>query len=251
LINLYLQLVEGLSPLQAGLRLLPAALAMIAATMVAPRLASRIRPATVMAAALVISASGYVVISQVDAAKGLTALIVGLSIINLGVGPIVALGYGLVLGSAPPEKAGSASSVNETGGEFGVALGVALLGSVGTAIYRFQMNDTVPAGVNAHTADAAREGIAGAVSAAGHLPAQISMDLLQAAHRAFTTALDAVAGISAIVFIGLAILAAVALRGVRPVGETQASDAEEAGAVPASLSEIAISSMEAHTPPSD
>ena len=251
LINLYLQLVEGLSPLQAGVRLLPAALAMIAATMVAPRLASRIRPATVMASALVISAGGYLVISQVDPAGGLTALMVGLAIINVGVGPIVALGYGLVLGSAPPEKAGSAASVNETGGEFGVALGIALLGSLGTAIYRFQMNDAVPAGVNGRTADAAREGIAGAVSGAGHLRARLATDLLDAAHQAFTTALNTVAGISAIVFLGLAILAAVALRGVHPVGETQARDAEEAGGVPASLSGIAISSMEAHTPSSD
>jgi DHA2 family multidrug resistance protein-like MFS transporter len=251
LINLYLQLVEELSPLQAGLRLLPAALAMIAATIVAPRIASRIRPAYVMAAALMISAVGYLVISQVDPSRGLTGLMVGLAIINVGVGPIVALGYGLVLGSAPPEKAGSASSVNETGGEFGVALGIAAIGSFGTAIYRFQMSGTVPAGVNARTADAAREGIAGAVSAAGQLPPRLAADLLDATHQAFTTALNVVAGISAIVFVGLAILAAVALRRVRPVGETQAIDGEEAGGVPASLSEIAISSMEAHTPSSD
>ena len=251
MVNLYLQLVEGLSPLQAGLRLLPAAFAMIAATMAAPRIASRIRPASVMAASLVISAAGYLVISRVPASMGVTALMVGLAITNVGVGPIVALGYGLVLSAAPPEKAGSAASVNETGGEFGVALGIALLGSLGTAIYRFKMEDAIPAGVRADIADAARESISGAVSAAAHVPGRIGADLLEAAHQAFTTALNTVAGISAIVFVGLAVLAAISLRELRPVGESEAKDAQEAGGVPASLSEIAVSSLEAHTQPSD
>ncbi len=251
MVNLYLQLVEGLSPLQAGLRLLPAAFAMIAATMAAPRIASRIRPASVMAASLVISAAGYLVISRVPASMGVTALMVGLAITNVGVGPIVALGYGLVLSAAPPEKAGSAASVNETGGEFGVALGIALLGTLGTAIYRFKMEDAIPAGVRADIADAARESISGAVSAAAHVPGRIGAGLLEAAHQAFTTALNTVAGISAIVFVGLAVLAAISLRELRPVGESEAKDAEEAGGVPASLSEIAVSSLEAHTQPSD
>jgi DHA2 family multidrug resistance protein-like MFS transporter len=251
MVNLYLQLVEGLSPLQAGLRLLPAAFAMIAATMAAPRIASRIRPASVMAASLVISAAGYLVISRVPASMGVTALMVGLAITNVGVGPIVALGYGLVLSAAPPEKAGSAASVNETGGEFGVALGIALLGSLGTAIYRFKMEDAIPAGVRADIADAARESISGAVSAAAHVPGRSGAGLLEAAHQAFTTALNTVAGISAIVFVGLAVLAAISLRELRPVGESEAKDAQEAGGVPASLSEIAVSSLEAHTQPSD
>src|SRR6266540_3710506 len=251
MVNLYLQLVEGLSPLQAGLRLLPAAFAMIAATMAAPRIASRIRPASVMAASLVISAAGYLVISRVPASMGVTALMVGLAITNVGVGPIVALGYGLVLSAAPPEKAGSAASVNETGGEFGVALGIALLGTLGTAIYRFKMEDAIPAGVRADIADAARESISGAVSAAAHVPGRSGAGLLEAAHQAFTTALNTVAGISAIVFVGLAVLAAMSLRELPPVGESEAKDAQEAGGVPASLSEIAVSSLEAHTQPSD
>jgi DHA2 family multidrug resistance protein-like MFS transporter len=218
LINLYLQLVKGLSPLQAGLRLLPAGLAMIAATLVAPRIAGRIRPASVMAASLMISAGGYVVISQVDPSKGLTGLIVGLTLTNVGVGPIVALGYGLVLAAAPPEKAGSASSVNETGGEFGVALGIAVLGSIGTAIYRLHLGDVIPAAVHGQAAVTAHESMAGAVSAAAHLPDRLGLELLEAARQSFTTALSTVAAISAVLFVGLGVLAAVRLHHVRPVG---------------------------------
>jgi MFS transporter, DHA2 family, multidrug resistance protein len=216
LVNLYLQLVVGLSPLQAGLRLLPAALAMIAATLVAPRLARRVRVAWVMAAGLALSACGYVVVSMVDPSMGLSVLIVGLTVINVGVGPMVALGYDVVLASAPLEKAGSASSVAETGGEFGVALGIALFGSLGAAIYRFQMADAIPAGLPHKAAATAQESLAGAVSSAAHLGPPLGPEVLQAARDAFTTAVDAVATVGAVLFVSLAILAAVALRQVRP-----------------------------------
>ena len=216
LVNLYLQLVVGLSPLQAGMRLLPPALAMIAATLVAPRLARRLRVAWVMAAGLGLSACGYVVVSMVDRSIGLSVLVVGLAVINVGVGPMVALGYDVVLASAPQEKAGSASSVAETGGEFGVALGIALFGSLGAAIYRFQMADALPPGLPPAAAATAQESIAGAVSSAAQLGPRLGPEVLEAARDAFTTAVDAVATVGAVLFVSLAILAAVALRQTRP-----------------------------------
>jgi DHA2 family multidrug resistance protein-like MFS transporter len=247
MINLYLQLVAGLSTLEAGLRLLPSALAMVGATLAAPRIASRIPQVSVIAAALLIAAAGYVVISQVGPTGGVPTLIVGLVITSLGIGPIVALGYGLVLGAAPPEKAGSAAAINETGGEFGIALGIALIGSLGTVIYRLNMEDAIPAGVSASVADTARESIVGATSVAADLPAPLASDLLESTHRAFATALDTVAVLSAVVLVGLAIRAAVTLHRLRPLGEPPPGEEEEAGRPPASLSEIASDGLEAHT----
>ena len=246
MINLYLQLVAGLSTLEAGLWLLPSALAMVAATLAAPRIATRIPQASVMAAALLIAAGGYGVIALVGPSAGVSTLVIGLVITSLGIGPIVALGYGLVLGAAPPEKAGSAAAINETGGEFGIALGIAAIGSLGTLIYRLNMNDAIPAGVSGSVADTARESIVGATSAAGDLPDPLASDLLEAAREAFTTALDTVAVVSAIVLVGLAILAAISLRRLRPLGEPSPG-AEEAGRRPASVSEIAIDGLDAHT----
>jgi MFS transporter, DHA2 family, multidrug resistance protein len=224
LVNLYLQLVVGLSPLQAGLRLLPAALAMIAATIVAPRLAHRVRVAWVMAVGLALSACGYVVVSLVDRSMGLATLIFGLAVINVGVGPMVALGYDVVLASAPPEKAGSASSVAETGGEFGVALGIAVFGSLGAAIYRLQMADALPPGISQPMAVAAQESLAGAVSSAAQLRPPLGPEVLGAARDAFTTAVDTVALVGAVLFVTLAIIAAVALRHVRPRPDVTPSD---------------------------
>jgi DHA2 family multidrug resistance protein-like MFS transporter len=246
MINLYLQLVAGLSTLEAGLRLLPSALAMVAATLAAPRIATRIPSASVMAAALVIAAVGYGVIALGGPTAGLSTLVIGLVITSLGIGPIVALGYGLVLGAAPPEKAGSAAAINETGGEFGIALGIAAIGSLGTVIYRLNMNGAIPAGVSGSVADTARESIVGATSVAGDLPPPLASYLLEAAHNAFATALDTVAVLSAVVLIGLAILAAVTLRRQRSLGEPTPGE-EEAGRLPTSLSEIAIDGLDAHT----
>jgi MFS transporter, DHA2 family, multidrug resistance protein len=212
LVNVYLQLVVGLSPLQAGLRLLPAALAMIAATLLAPRIAHRVRVGWVMAAGLALSACGYVVVSGVNPSMGLTTLVAGLAVINVGVGPMVALGYDVVLASAPPEKAGSASSVAETGGEFGVALGIAVFGSLGAAIYRLQVADALPPDLPHRVTSEAGESLAGAVSTAAHLGPPLGVEVLEAARDAFTTAVDAVAVVGAVLFALLAILAALALR---------------------------------------
>ncbi len=181
LVTLYLQLVLGLSPLRAGLWLVPLNLAMVGSTMLAPQLARRYRPAHVMAAGLVIAAGGLLLVTQVDASGGMPLLVTGFLLACVGIALPSALGTGLVVGSAPPEKAGSAAGVSETSGEFGIALGVAVLGSIGTAVYRAQMVDAVPAGPEATAV--ARESLAGAVAAAGQLPAAVRADLLDPAAR--------------------------------------------------------------------
>ena len=176
-----------------------------------------------MAAGLVVAAVGFGLLGRVGSAGGLAIVVAGLAIAQVGIGPMVALGYGLVVGSAPPERAGSASAMRETSGEFGIALGVAVLGSVGTAVYRGQLAAHLPAGVPAAAAGAAREGIAGAVSAAQHLPGQLGAALLGTAREAFTSGLHAVAGVGAVVFVALAILAASVLHHVPPSGQTPAA----------------------------
>jgi len=60
---------------------------------------------------------------------------------GLGFVPVILTTTGLIVGTAPPERAGSASAISETSAEFGGALGVAVLGSLGTLFYRFGMQD--------------------------------------------------------------------------------------------------------------
>ncbi|GAA0381874.1 MFS transporter [Bacillus horti] len=217
LMNMYLQLVEGLSPLIAGLWLVPSSLAMIAATMLAPFLVKRVRPAYIIAAGLMTSAIGYQILSQLDINGGLSVAIIGIVMVMMGVGPMGALSTDLIVGSAPPEKSGAAAAVSESAAEFGIALGIAALGSLGTSIYRSQM--LIPEGVPVQFAEAASESIISVVSIADQLDAPLGTILIGVAREAFTNGLNASALLSTFIFIALALASIIFLRHVSPSGE--------------------------------
>jgi DHA2 family multidrug resistance protein-like MFS transporter len=209
----YLQLVLGLSPLQAGLWMLPSSLGFIVGSLLTPLLVRRARPAFVMAAGMVLAAVGFGLLTQLDG-TGLAVLVIGSVVFSLGSAPMTTLATDLMVGTAPPERAGAASGISETSSELGGALGIAILGSIGTAVYRGQMTDAVPAAVPGAAAAAARDTLGGAVEAAGQLPDQLGTALLDAAREAFTQGVQLSFAISAAVAIGIAILVAALLRHV-------------------------------------
>ncbi len=208
----YLQLVLGLSPLRAGLWTVPPFGGLIVGSMLTPPIVRRIRPAFVMGAGLALAAVGFGMLTQVDEVSGLAPLVSGSVVFSLGLAPVFTLATDLIVGSAPPERAGAASAISETGSEFGAALGIAVLGSIGTAVYRGQVTDGVPAGVPPGAADAARDTLGGAVAAAGPLPDRLGVPLLEAARESFVQGLQVTAVISAVIAMGLAILVAVLLK---------------------------------------
>jgi len=210
----YLQLVVGLSPLQAGLWTVPSMLAFVAGSMLVPPIARRFRPAHVVAGGLLLAAGGFGVLALVDAASGLAPLVIGSIVYSLGVSPVIVLATDLVVGSAPVERAGSASAISETSSELGGALGIAILGSIGTAVYRRAMADAVPPGVPPEAAEAARATLGGALAVAAGLPAQLGAGLLGSAREAFTQGLQLTAVICAAVVLATAVLAALLLRHV-------------------------------------
>jgi MFS transporter, DHA2 family, multidrug resistance protein len=230
----YLQLVEGLSPLQAGLWLLPAAGGSIAGSMLSPALTSRLRPATVLAAGLVVAAGGFAIVTQVETTSSLVILITGSIVFSIGVASTVALVTDQVVGAAPPERAGAAAALSETGGELGLALGVAIIGSVGTAVYRGDLDNALPAGLSAEAQEAARDTLGGAVAVAGQLPESAAAGFLDTAREAFTHGLQVTAGASVLVAAATAILVTVMLRraGVDAPSPAQPEDAFEDTATP-------------------
>jgi DHA2 family multidrug resistance protein-like MFS transporter len=209
----YLQLVLGLSPLEAGLWMVPSALGLIAGSLLAPLLARRARPWAVMAAGLIAGAFGFGLLTQVDDASGLGLVVAGSVVFSVGLAPLTTLATDLMLGAAPPERAGAASAVAETTSEFGGALGIAVLGSVGTAVYRAQVDENVPAGVPPAAAEAARDTLGGALAAAQALPGQLGAALAEVAREAFTHALHLVFAINAGLTLAIAALVVVLLRG--------------------------------------
>jgi len=229
----YLQLVLGLSPLQAGLWSLPSALGFIIGSQLGPRIVRRVHPARVIGGGLALSAVGLAVLTRVGVGDGLAPLVAGSVLISVGLAPVFGLTTGLIVGSAPPERAGAASGISETGAELGGALGIAVMGSLGVAIYRSQLTDRLPDGIPAQAVVAARDTLGSAVAVAAELPDRLGTALLAAARHAFVLGMQLTAGIAAATALGLAILALVTLRDHRVPSTTQAPEDAEPDFAPA------------------
>ena len=197
LVSQYLQLAAGLTAAQAGLALVPQAGAVVVGSLIAPRLASRFRPEFVLGFGMLVAAGGILLFTQVDGGNGVVLVVLGMSIASFGMGPQGVLGTEMVIGSVPARKAGAASAMSETCGEFGIAMGIALFGSIGTAIYRAEMPSEAPA--------EARESLAGAIRVGDNT-------LLDAARDAFASGLQTVSTIAASIVVVFAVAGMVFLR---------------------------------------
>ncbi|WP_211239857.1 MFS transporter [Jiangella gansuensis] len=197
----HLQLVRGLSPLDAGLYTAPSALGVIAGSLLAPRLVRRIRPGVVIGTGLAVSAVGFAVLTQLRADSGLGLLVTGSVIVSAGLGPMMALATDQVVGAAPPHRAGAAAALSSMAPQLGGALGIAVLGSIVAAVYRGELaGHPVPEG--------ARETLGEAVAAAGELPAAEGAAMLAAARDAFVSGIGVAATVSAVLAAVLAVLVA-------------------------------------------
>jgi len=183
----FLQMVLMLSPLQAGWATVPWALGFVVGSLVlAPRLASRYGPGPVMVGGLAAASAGMLAMVAADGPAALWVLVGGMIVISLGMAPVFAIGTEQIITSAPPERAGAASSIAETASEFSGALGIALFGSAGTLIYRHQLAQSGLGGLPPE----ALATLGGALQAAEHLPAETARALVPAAQAAFTDALQ-------------------------------------------------------------
>lgn len=220
LITQYLQLVEGLSPLQAGLWVLPAAALLVLVSTASPILARRFRPGRLIATGLAVQVIGYLMLTQVDAAGGLPLLVAGFIVLYPAVAPSMALTTNLVVGSVPPQKAGAASGLATTCSDLGISLGIAIIGSIAAAVYRSQVAAELPAGLPPEAAAAGRDSLDGAVAAAQTLPGELGAAVLAPAREAFAGGLTTAAVIAAAIAAAAAVLALRRLGDIPPTGNT-------------------------------
>ncbi|WP_406311423.1 MFS transporter [Streptosporangium sp. NBC_01639] len=220
LVTQYLQLVEGLTPFAAGLWMGPPALAMFAAAIGAPLIARRVRPGLVMAITLGLSVIGYALLATAGTGDAVM-VVAGFAFVYLGLGAIAALGTDMVVGAAPASKSGSAAAMSETVQELGIAVGVAVLGSLTTALYTARM--ATPADVSPEIEGRLTESLSGALSVADHVPAQV----VQEAQRMFTSGVNIASAVAGVAIAAAAVLCLTALRHVRPLGENQHDETEQ------------------------
>lgn len=216
-VSQYLQLVAHLSPLQTGLAMLPGPLAMMLGVLAAPLLARRFSISPFIALGLAGGAAGLLVLTAAGADGGLAAVVVGFTIFNVGCAPMVALSTDLVIGAAPPERAGSAGALLQIAGDLAFSLGIAVLGSLGIAIYRGALVTSLPPELAPAARAASLESLAAAAETATRLGGEAGEALRAVAAEAFLGGFRAAAILAAASLGGVALLCAQALRGRGPL----------------------------------
>jgi DHA2 family multidrug resistance protein-like MFS transporter len=201
----YLQLVLGLSPLEAGLWMLPWTLGFIIGSLLTPVMIRYIKPVTLMTIGFVLGAIGYAILLQVQYLPPLMAIVIGSVITSISMAPVFTLTTDFIVNSAPPEKTGAASAISETSAEMGGALGIAILGSIGTAIYRIKLANDLPASIPGSVIASAEDTLGAALEEAAKLK-QDGEALMMTAKESFTDALQFILLLSAILAAILAIV---------------------------------------------
>ncbi|MFF1453323.1 MFS transporter [Streptomyces sp. NPDC058274] len=219
----YLQSVLGMSSMKAALwGLLPTVLVGVAAPVAAQLVQKGVHRAHVVTGGFVVAACGYGLLALAGT-DSLWLVLAGAGVLAAGIVSVMSQMMDLALGTVPIGNAGSASALLETGAEFGGALGMAVLGSIGTAVYHHEIPSGVPA--------AAHETLGGALAVAGQLPDRTGDALATAARDAFTSGMNAAAIAGAILLLAAAGLATATLRKVHvrePESEPTAPEPAEA-----------------------
>ena len=226
----FLQSVLGMSPLRAALWSIAPSVLVGGVAPAATALGQRIDRAYLMAGGFVVAAVGFLLVTQVTVDSGLVLVLVAAGVYAVGLVTVMALVTEVALGAAPPERAGSASAILESGTELGGALGMALLGSLGSAIYRREITAGAPEGLGGEGLDAVRETLGGARAVAAQLPGDLGDAVLRLARESFTDGMHAAGVAAAVVMLGAAVAAGTLLRGIgtpRPSGEATAVPAAD------------------------
>ena len=211
LVAQYFQLALGMGALEAGLWTAPSGLAFVIGSLLTPALAHRIRPANLLAAGFVVGAIGLVIVACAAAHPGMALFITGFVLFCFGIAPMGTLTTDIVMSTVPPERAGAASGISETSFELGGALGIALLGSFVTALYRSATSGMIAPGTGVDIAPA-KETLAGAVAVAKDLAPEIGGPILDIARQAFIGAFTQAALVAAALCIVVAIISLAFLR---------------------------------------
>lgn len=218
----YLQLVLDLTPLEAGLYSIPSSFGFIAGAMLAPILSRKIRPAYLMGGGFILAAIGSLILAQVGIFPNVWTVVAASIISGLGMAPVVTLTTDIIIGSAPPEKAGAASGISETCAEFGGAAGIAILGSISTAVYRMIVSERMPAGIPGDGIEVIMSTLGAAINYAGEVQnSVIASELIIAAKAAFTSAVITISYISVALAIAASIYTIISLKKVKPTSEQE------------------------------
>lgn len=212
-VSQHLQLVSGLTPMEAGIFLIPGLALTIVAGLLIVRVVRRVHPAVIIAVALLINGVGYLIVALTDNAATNAGLMIAFILLGAGVGAGETISNDLMLSSVPAEKAGAASAISETSYEVGAVLGTAVLGGILTAVYR--LNVDIPAELNEAQAVSAHETLGGASQVAQQVGGDAGAQLLNSAQHAFDSGVVWTSAISVVIMVVAALQTYVMVRGAK------------------------------------
>ncbi len=200
----YLQFVQGFTPLEAGLRMLPVAVGMAMGAGLSHRFVSRVGSKRVVAAGL--ACVGGILATIALWQPDTSYVVIGVTFFCLAVsmGNVMAPSTDAVMGAVPEANAGVASAMNDVTRQVSGAFGVAVIGSVINTVYSGSM-ETAVAGLPPEAAEAASDSVGAASRIASMLPDPLGSGLAAAADVAFTDAL----GVAVLVSAGVAVAGSV------------------------------------------
>jgi EmrB/QacA subfamily drug resistance transporter len=222
----YLQLVHGYSPLSAGLRALPFALAIGAMSPLSPILAKRFGTRLVISAGMALMGAGLLDLSTAGVHTSYPPIAVAVAIMGAGMGMVMAPASTTIMTTVPAHQAGAGSAINDTIREVGGALGIAVVGSLAAAVYRSRLTHVL---VAAHAPGSVVHVATGSVAAADVVGRQVGgapgSELVAAAHSAFVNAMAMGVRVAAAVALVSAVAAVFALPRRRPPAVADAAPA--------------------------
>ncbi len=201
LITQFLQLVQGFTPLQAGVRTLPFAIATGIMSPLAIVLMHRFGSKAVVTLGLLVMAAGFLIAATVKVdTPYVGAVLISMVTIAAGLGLATSPATDSVMGALPPEQAGAGAAVNDTTREFGGTLGVAVVGSVFLSVYGAKVIDGYRSlGLPEQYESIVRESMGGGLAVAGQLPADVAAQLAGVVKGAFIDGLSRGSLVSALV----------------------------------------------------
>jgi EmrB/QacA subfamily drug resistance transporter len=191
LITQYFQFVRGYGPLDAGLRNLPVAFAVMVSSLLGTRLAIWAGTKLVVAGGLLSLTLAFLWITQLGLHTSYLAVVGQMVLLGMGLGLTSAPATEAIMGVVPVAKAGIGSAVNDATREIGGTLGVAVIGSVALSIYRDSVDKAaIPVPARGPT----QESVGGALEAArriaetGH--AEVAAHVVHVARTSFLDGLS-------------------------------------------------------------
>ena len=217
----YLQLVHGLSTIQAGIWTLPAMAGLILGSLATPALVKRAPTPVVMSGGFLVSAIGFVLLGRASVHSGFALAVAGAAVFCIGLAPVTTLVVNVVLATAPPERAGAASGLSESTTELGGALGIAVLGTIASAVYQRDLSVHAADALPAAARQTARGSLGGAVSAARQLGVHEAHQLVTDAQQAFASGVRIAAVVSTVIVVALSVLTFLSLRRVPDIVDSE------------------------------